>query len=990
MATITPHTWESGSHWRRWDPHLHAPGTNFNDRFANDWDGYLRAIETATPTVEALGITDYFSIGCYKAVRQWHQGGRLPQVSLLFPNVEMRLDLQTDKKRAVNLHLLFSPDDADHEAQIERVLAELTFEYKGRQFRCTSVDLLALGQAHSSALRNADAARKEGANQFKVTLDQLRRMFRNDAWIRRNCIVGVAASSNDGTAGLQDDSSFTALRQELERFAQVIFASTPRTREFWLGKYPGLDINQFENEYGGRKPCLHGSDAHDVARTCSPDGARYCWVKGDPTFETLRQALLEPDERVWIGPTAPDRHDASLCIARVATHRTPWMKNEAIPLNPGLVAIIGARGSGKTALADIVAVGAHVASPFSLGSSFIYRASQPIDYLGDAEVELRWGDGASERARLKPDYDDQPETVRYLSQQFVEQLCSAEGLADALRQEIERVVFEATDPTDRLDADAFEQLAAIHLNPIRRGRQVARDGIENTSSQINAEDALHERLPAIRREHEERRKRIERTKAEMNALLPKGKEQRTQRLGELEAALVTATTALDKQKRVLVWLEDLQQEVKRIRETLAPQQLADLKRDFRDTGLSDAEWQHFALHFKGDVDTILTQRKSAVANLITEMTEGVPDRALDISKAPLSAWPYNTLAAERDKVKKEVGIDEQKQRRYADLQKALQNDERQLQRSAGELANAEGAAGRKKSHNERRRTLYVKVFQTYLDEQEVLEQLYGPLQKALEEASGSLNRLRFAVSREIDLDAWIEVGEGLLDLRKDSRIRGHGALKKEAERLLMPAWKTGTAEEVGIAMQRFIQETIEELKKSKPSNVTDSQTPQWMQQLASWVYSTSHIEMRYSVTYDGVAIEQLSPGTRGIVLLLLYLVIDKHDRRPLIIDQPEENLDPKSVFDELVPHFREARKRRQVIIVTHNANLVVNTDADQVIVASSERKDGTGLPAVTYRCGSIENPDIRRAICEILEGGERAFLDRERRYRLGWDKLQSV
>jgi ABC-type Mn2+/Zn2+ transport system ATPase subunit len=140
--------------------------------------------------------------------------------------------------------------------------------------------------------------------------------------------------------------------------------------------------------------------------------------------------------------------------------------------------------------------------------------------------------------------------------------------------------------------------------------------------------------------------------------------------------------------------------------------------------------------------------------------------------------------------------------------------------------------------------------------------------------------------------------------------------------------------------------------------------------------------MQYSITYDGVAIEHLSPGTRGIVLLLLYLVIDAQDRRPLIIDQPEENLDPKSIFDELVPHFRNVRKRRQVIIVTHNANLVVNTDADQVIVASSAPNADGGLPTVTYCCGSLENLKIRKLVCEILEGGEQAFLDRERRYRL--------
>jgi predicted ATP-dependent endonuclease of OLD family len=122
------------------------------------------------------------------------------------------------------------------------------------------------------------------------------------------------------------------------------------------------------------------------------------------------------------------------------------------------------------------------------------------------------------------------------------------------------------------------------------------------------------------------------------------------------------------------------------------------------------------------------------------------------------------------------------------------------------------------------------------------------------------------------------------------------------------------------------------------------------------------------------------------VLLLLYLAVDRQDRRPLIIDQPEENLDPKSVFVELVPHFREARKRRQVIIVTHNANLVVNADADQVIVATSVQSAGEGLPEISYRGGSLENPDIRSMVCDILEGGERAFLERERRYRLRWEE----
>ncbi|WP_238537267.1 AAA family ATPase [Pseudomonas sp. R62] len=125
---------------------------------------------------------------------------------------------------------------------------------------------------------------------------------------------------------------------------------------------------------------------------------------------------------------------------------------------------------------------------------------------------------------------------------------------------------------------------------------------------------------------------------------------------------------------------------------------------------------------------------------------------------------------------------------------------------------------------------------------------------------------------------------------------------------------------------------------------------------------------------------------RGIVLLLLYLALDDSDDRPLIIDQPEEILDPKSVFDELVSLFIAAKAKRQVIIVTHNANLVINTDADQIIVATSGPSAFGGLPPITYVSGGLENEDIRKVVCEILEGGDIAFQERARRLRVRLDR----
>ena len=152
--------------------------------------------------------------------------------------------------------------------------------------------------------------------------------------------------------------------------------------------------------------------------------------------------------------------------------------------------------------------------------------------------------------------------------------------------------------------------------------------------------------------------------------------------------------------------------------------------------------------------------------------------------------------------------------------------------------------------------------------------------------------------------------------------------------------------------------------------------------VSAWLYDTSHIRISYSIEYDGVAIEQLSPGTRGIVLLLLYLAIDAEDDRPLIVDQPEENLDPKSVFDDLVHLFKIASRRRQIVIVTHNANLVVNTDVDQVIVAQCGPHRPGMLPMISYRGGGLEDPEIRQSVCDILEGGRAAFRERAKRLRV--------
>ena len=149
------------------------------------------------------------------------------------------------------------------------------------------------------------------------------------------------------------------------------------------------------------------------------------------------------------------------------------------------------------------------------------------------------------------------------------------------------------------------------------------------------------------------------------------------------------------------------------------------------------------------------------------------------------------------------------------------------------------------------------------------------------------------------------------------------------------------------------------------------------QDILDYLYGMSYLEPRYSLTFDGQEISQLSPGERGLLLLVFYLLVDKDDI-PIIIDQPEENLDNQTIFKVLVKCIKAAKQRRQVIMVTHNPNLAVVCDAEQIICANCDKTTNT----FEYVSGGIESPIIKATVVEILEGTEPAFKNRKRKYGL--------
>jgi hypothetical protein len=579
--------------------------------------------------------------------------------------------------------------------------------------------------------------------------------------------------------------------------------------------------------------------------------------------------------------------------------------------------------------------------------------------------------------------------VRYLSQQFVEELCSSSGLTDGLLGEIERVIFESHPDHEREGTMDFAELLEHRASRLRLARDREAEAVSQISERISTELEKEKLVATYEAQVAQKKKLVDAYTADRAKLVSAGSEKRAQRHTELAGAANQVRAKLRQfagQRQTFLALQD---EVKDLRRNQAPEALRQTQARHTHSGMSPEQWAAFLLDYKGPIDNDLARYVRWVDGEIAKLrgtapTPGDPNTPYFPNDTDLSTLSQGVLEAEMARLEKLVSADKETQRQYTALSGRIATETAALQTLTEKRNDCKGARDRARELQAQREEAYGRAFDALVAEQSVLEDLYAPLMARLASASGTLKKLSFSVARVAHVEQWAsEAEDGLIDLRKAGAFRGKGTLLQKANEVLKGAWERGDSATVIAAMAEFRRRYQKDLLDHSPVAHTDqAEFRAWSKRFAKWLFSTDHIAIRYGIDYDGVDIRKLSPGTRGIVLLLLYLALDDSDNRPLVIDQPEENLDPKSVFDELVNLFIEAKSHRQVIMVTHNANLVINTDADQIIIAEAGPHPPGALPPISYRSGGLESAEIRKAVCDILEGGEGAFQERARRLRV--------
>lgn len=751
------------------------------------------------------------------------------------------------------------------------------------------------------------------------------------------------------------------------------------------------------------------SDCRSINDKSNPEsvkflGEKFTWIKADPTFEGLKQIIREPN-RVYIGDR-PNKlliveNNKTKYIKEIVVNKTQDSKTEEawfncrLELNSGLISIIGNKGSGKSALAEIIGLFGS-SSNYDQFSFLTDKRFKKKQLAKNFEGKIVWEDNQALCANLNDTsapWDN--ERVKCIPQSYIENLCNE--MDDKFQKEINGVIFSHIANNDKLGKTTLEELIVFKTQMI--DKKIKTKDIElsivnkelvslEKKNTFEYKSTLEERVKLLQDElrahYETKPKKIEKPELdaiqidinkELNIMLVKelkeierveaeikileGKERdlnkRAETLklikSEIEAYVNQYAFLKENYAKELLLLADINfDDIVQFKYNGKPindklKALNDSKKGLEKQLKKDPqEWGGESLYYKLFE---LKKNRESIQNRLDE-----PSKKYQKFLSSLKDWKVVYLKNNKEKkdLKSEI-------RYLADLLPE------EINKVKGKVRNIV---------LEKLKMLDEKI-KTYGD-------LYKPIIKFIEREKVKWKGdefLNFTIDKVVSLD-FKDKFFGFIDRGKIGSFQGVEESDKFISAIIRKYDFSNNDEVI-----KFLEELISNLEKETLDGKVEKRDVERQLtkgksklELYDFIYGLDFINIDYQLRLGDKPLDSLSPGERGALLLIFYLLIDRDDI-PLIIDQPEENLDNESVFLMLVPYIKEAKERRQIILVTHNPNLAVVCDAEQIIYCMLDKKDKN---KASYITGSIENPLIRKKIIDVLEGTKPAFMNRQKTY----------
>jgi predicted ATPase len=988
-----------GSEWKKWDLHVHTPASA---GYSGTYDQLINQIKNSE--VDVVGINDYFTIAGYKEVIARLEGYT---DKVVLPVVEMRMHNvlanrhSDDSGVRINFHIIFNPFDIEKNKNLVPFIESFI---KSIKYTKTSSQTGRIGDIYD----NKDALLNDVSVDYNIVLDDLEKSEE----LSDNYLIWLPYDEYGGVDGIK--STDFPFKPALINRAHIIGSSNPREISYFLGNADDY-FDYFERE----KPCIKGSDSHThdypIGKLKGPDSNpinKYCWIKADPTFDGLKQIVREPKYRVYIGDIPSKlivvaknktKYIQALSIKKTvsSSHSDTWFNND-IEFNSGLIAIIGNKGKGKSALAEVLGL---------LGNS---RNFEHFSFLKDEkfkknklasnfEANIKWLDDADQYSMNLIDIPDplKVERVKCIPQNYLEILCN--NLDKKFQDEIDSVIFSHIDKPERIGKSSLDDLITYKTQIIDDKISKIQDNIAKTNKDIiGIEDQLKPEYS--KRLNEELNLITNELKSHCSIRPERVSQPEGDKAAEKEHQKLYSQLAKlnDEIKDIEDDIKNKKKELLKINEKIESLNIVKGKIEKFENGYGDLEKE-----LKEDLKNLLSIELSAIVHLKINYKK-INDKlaSLNLSKKDLTKTLniHYTKDTDEDNIKDNLfkklkdkqdlrqTIQDQVDEPFKKYQKYLESlaewrqvfhtksaKRKELKKELERLIHE--VPGSLLKEQSKRENLIGDLFSLLEQKVKVYETLYSPVINFIADERSKNKYMELNFSAEIMLPSdfdekflfYIDRGKkGSFQGIKESKI-----LLKEIKQ------KYDVSKLVGIIA--FIKEIFEKLCEEtengeKIKRVLEDQLVQGRSKssLYAYFYLLRFLKIDYRLKWGEKLLEDLSPGERGAVLLIFYLLIDRNDV-PLVMDQPEENLDNESIYYLLVRYIKEAKNRRQIFIVTHNPNLAVVCDAEQIIYCNLDKKNKY---VVSYEMGSIENNEIKQRIINILEGTKPAFTNRQDKYEL--------
>lgn len=511
LTVMSSPRYPRGSDWRKWDLQVHTPASlKHNYPGPNPWKSFLEGLENLPPEFKVIGINDYLFLDGYERVLREKKNGRLQNIMLFLPVIELRLDKfggSVGHLSRVNYHVIFSDEVQPGVIRYQFINAFckdyiLTPGLDGVRTRWKAIptrdSLTDLGNLIKDSVPPNERHRFgdpliEGFNNLCFSLDTVNEALKSHYFTGKY----LTAVGKAEWADVKWNDHTIAEKKNIINPADIVFVSAESAHAWERAK-------RSLQKGGVNHRLLDCSDAH-TCKTSEKDrlGNCFTWIKADPTFKGLMQVVNEFEERVFVGDTPPS-------IARVRDRPTRVMKSVSIkkrpgstlaekwfdcsiPINAELVAIIGNKGSGKSALADAIGLLGNTRRHREFTFLREDRFRDPRDNkAGHFEASLLWADDTVEGpVSLDQDPDPQAvERVRYIPQNYLESICNEVRYREdsPFYAELQRVIFSHVPEAERLGYDNLESLLRFHANETDR----AIDSLIAELREVTREIVVHE------------------------------------------------------------------------------------------------------------------------------------------------------------------------------------------------------------------------------------------------------------------------------------------------------------------------------------------------------------------------------------------------------------------------------------------------------------------------------------------------------------------